>query len=254
LAVIILAVLSVTVFFKIKTLKIDGSSIYNVSEITEAAGVLSGKSLLLLDRAGLRGRILDSFIYIDNAEVEIKFPSTVEIKITPSIAAASVRSGEKWLLITKAGKTLELSNEPKAGTVVINGAGALGILPGTAFDLEDDTRENLVLALSEKGFGILSDKLTSVDITDAANVTFIYDNRLEVNVGTYSDMDYKIKFLQSVIKNDIGPNTSGRLTFLPDGSLQFLDSNSIEQNNVIYEQNLATYVATTNSETSTPAS
>jgi hypothetical protein len=250
-AVIILAVLSITVFFKVDTLKIIGSSIYSSADITAAGGIEAGESLLLLDRGRLRSAIMSSFIYIDDTKVNIKFPSTVEIEITPSVAAASVDNGVGWLLITKSGKTLEVTPEPKPGTVIIKGAGADGIMPGTAFDLEDDTREDLVLALSEKGFGILSDKLTSVDITDEANVTFIYDNRLEINVGTYSDMEYKIKFLQNVIKNNVGPTTSGRLTFLPDGSLQFLDSNSIEQNATIYEQNLATYIAGTAAETST---
>jgi cell division protein FtsQ len=253
-AIIILAVLSFTVFFKIKTVAIDGSSIYTADEIAAASGIEAGESLILLDRAGVKKVILDSFIYIDDVKVTAKFPDAATVSITPSVAAASVETVRGWLLITKSGKTLEVATEPKSGTVIIKGAGADGITPGTAFDLSDDIREHLVLSLAERGFGILSDKLTWVDIEDEANIVFLYDDRLEINIGSYNDVDYKIEFIQNVIKNEIGPNTSGRLTYLPDNSLQFLDQNSIEQNNIIFEQNLATYRATTAAETSARAS
>jgi hypothetical protein len=248
-AIIILGVLSITVFFKIKTLTVSGNSVYSVNEIAEASGIAAGKPLLLLDRAGTRQKMLESFIYIDDVEVGAKFPSTVTVSVTPSVAAASVETDKGYLLITKTGKILELISDPRAGTVVIKGAGASELSPGETLTLEDKSRELLILSLAEKGFGILSDKLTDVDITDEANVTFLYDNRLEINIGAYSDMDYKVKFIQNVIKESIGPNTSGKLSFLPDNSLQFLDSNSIEQNNRIYEQNIATYIATTAPET-----
>jgi cell division septal protein FtsQ len=253
-ALIILAVLSVTVFFKIKTVTIEGSSIYTAAEIAEASGIDSGEPLLLLNRSGIEKTLLSSFIYVDEVDIKPKFPSSVSINITPSVAAASIETASGWLLITKSGKTLETATEPKPGTVTIKGAGADGIIPGTAFDLSDDTKERLVLSLAERGLGILSDKLTWVDVTDEANVTFLYDNRLEINIGTYSDMDYKVKFIQSVIKENLGPNTSGRLTYLPDNSLQFLDSHSIEQNNAVYEQNFATYTATTGTEATLKAS
>jgi cell division protein FtsQ len=253
-ALIILGVLSVTVFFKTKTLSVSGNSVYTAGEIAEASGVAAGAPLLLLDRAGIRQKVLDDFIYIDDVKVSAKFPSTVTVSVTPSVAAASVQTEGGYLLITKTGKVLEAVSEPRSGTVVINGAGAAGLAPGEMLTLEDESRQLLILSLAEKGFGVLSDKLSSVDIKDEANVTFLYDNRLEINVGAYSDMDYKVKFLQYVIKDSIGPNTSGKLSFLPDNSLQFLDSNSIEQNNRIYEQNIATYVATSAEETATEVS
>jgi cell division protein FtsQ len=249
-AIIILAVLSFTVFFKIKAVTIDGSSIYTADEIMAASGIEAGESLILLDRAGVKKVLLDSFIYIDDVKITPKFPDTAAVSITPSVAAASIETARGWLLITKSGKTLETATEPKPGTVIIKGADADGITPGTAFDLPDDIREHLVLSLAERGLGILSDKLTWVDVGDEANIVFLYDNRLEINIGSYTDVEYKIEFIQNVIKNEIGPNTSGRLTYLPDNSLQFLDRNSIEQNNIIFEQNLATYEATTASETS----
>jgi hypothetical protein len=252
-ALIILGVLSLTVFFKIKTLTVSGNSVYTVDEIAEASGVSSGKPLLLLDRASIKQTLLKSFIYIEDVNVRAKFPSAVTVSVTPSTAAASIETDKGFILITKTGKILELSPEARSGTVVIKGAGVSDLVPGEKLSIEDKSRELLILSLAEKGFGILSDKLTDVDITDEANVTFLYDNRLEINVGAYSDMDYKVKFLQNVIKDSIGPNTSGKLSFLPDNSLQFLDSNSIEQNNRIYEQNIATYIATTASETASAA-
>jgi hypothetical protein len=248
-ALIILGVLSLTVFFRIKTLDVSGNSVYTVNEIAEACGVAAGKPLLLLDRAGIKQKLLDNFIYIEDVKVGAQFPATVTVSVTPSVAAASIETDEGFVLITKTGKILETISEPRAGTVVINGAGDFTLTPGEELTLEDQSRRLLILSLAEKGFGVLSDKLTSVDITDEANITFLYDNRLQINVGAYSDMDYKIKFLQYVIRDSIGPNTSGKLSFLPDKSLQFLDSNSIEQNNRIYEQNIATYVATTPTET-----
>jgi hypothetical protein len=56
-------------------------------------------------------------------------------------------------------------------------------------------------------------------------------------MGGMSDIAYKIKFLQNIIDEKIGPNTSGRLLVLSNGVASFIDSDGLRYNEKKFQQN-----------------
>ena len=54
--------------------------------------------------------------------------------------------------------------------------------------------------------------ITGFDVTDTANITLNYDNRIIVNIGLPEDVDYKIKTAMAIINEKLDPNGSKTIT------------------------------------------
>jgi cell division protein FtsQ len=252
LALIIFTFLAFTVFFRVKSVSIIGSSVYTSDELASESGITSGQSMLLTDKDSVIDKLRTGFIYIDDVRMSLIFPSTVVLEVIPAEAAVNVLTEGGYLYLTAAGRVLEKNPVPRKGCLIISGADAAADLkPGEAFRSGDEHKPALITTLSDNGFGILTEKIAHVDISDRGNIKFNYDNRIEVNIGTYADLDYKIKFIQRVLTENIGPNTYGTLSMLTDGGLQFIDADGKKYNDKIYEQNLSTRALTTTTEETT---
>jgi cell division protein FtsQ len=249
LALLLFTFLALTVFFKVKTVAVIGSSVYSADELAAASGITAGQPMLLTDKNSVIKSIRTSFIYVDDVKLRLSFPSTVLLEVIPAQAAVNVLTEGGYLYLTKSGRVLEKKPAPKGGCLIISGADAAAdLLPGEQFRSGDEHKPTLINTLSDNGFGVLTDKIAHVDISDRGNIKFNYDNRIEVNIGTYADLDYKVKFIHRVLTENIGPNTYGTLSMLTDGALQFIDSDGKKYNDKIYEENLATRAMTTTTE------
>jgi hypothetical protein len=254
---VIFAVLSFTVLFPIKTVKITGSSVYSAADIYAAAGIADGQQLLTANSDGIRDIILDSFIYIDDAAVKKRFPDTVEIEIIPSkpianIVTANEDGTNSYLYISAGGKVLEISDVPKRNVPVLTGVKfSPAVFPGITIDINADsddlTEEQLadisavtfILEVSDEIKSASLEKIDYIDISDPGNIKIMYDNRINMLMGGLADFSYKLSFLKEIIDTKIGPNTSGRLSMLSTGGASFIDSDGLSYNEKKFEQNTA---------------
>ena len=82
--------------------------------------------------------------------------------------------------------------------------------------------------------------ITSIDVSERSDLSFIYDDRITVKLGAVMDLEYKINFALEIIRKQIGEKTEGVLTILSDAkSASFLDKESLENNARVYSDNLA---------------
>ena len=82
--------------------------------------------------------------------------------------------------------------------------------------------------------------ITSIDVSERSDLSFIYDDRITVKLGAVIDLEYKINFALEIIRKQIGEKTEGVLTILSDAkSASFLDKESLENNARVYSDNLA---------------
>lgn len=238
-AVICFFVLAFTVFFNITTVKVEGSSNYTAEEIVEASGIKIGDNMLRENPKKRSESITSKLVYIENATVSRHFPSTVIITVEACIPHANVQTSDGYYLISRGGKILEKLTNPKTGLLIINGAdSAAGLEPGDKFVSSDEDKTNDIYELIDAfdRFGL--DNVTYIDISDRANVSFLYDSRITVELGVASDLDYKLKFAGEILTKEIGTGTMGTLRMLSD-SAQFIDEAGLEENNRVYESNIA---------------
>ena len=111
-AVVIFLILSTTVFFKIDTITVKGSSIYTAEEICAASGIKSGNNLIRTNMSKAAANIENTLIYIETAELKRSFPSGVVITVSPCREAISAEYEDGFCLLSEKGKVLKTSETP----------------------------------------------------------------------------------------------------------------------------------------------
>ena len=97
-------------FFKVETIQVTGASRYQAADIIAASGVEAGDNLVLLDRYRVSQRIYTALPYITDVQPRPKFPSTLEIEVTETRAAAAIQGAGGWWLLSAGGKILEAAD------------------------------------------------------------------------------------------------------------------------------------------------
>ena len=248
----VFAILTLTVFFNIKEIKIIGSTRYTPEEIAHASGINVGDNMLRENITQCSGNITSSLIYIESAEIKKKYPYTIQITVEPSVPNANVQTMDGYFLISKSGKILERVSNPKPGLLTVNGAeGDITLSAGDKFLSLDEKKTEEIYTLIDAFENYGMDNITYIDISDRSNVWFLYDSRIKVELGVISELDYRLRFVDEILKNKIGSGTSGTLRLLNEGA-QFFDEACLAENDRVYEQNIAT--STVSSEEEFPES
>ncbi len=264
-------ILSTTVFFKIDTVRVTGSSIYTADEIIAVCGIKGGDNLIRTNMGKCADKIEAELIYIETAEITRSFPSTVEINITPCRETASVQFEEGFCLLSSSGKILEKGSEPYEDTIIIYGARPteddelweetpsdvtsavsstadnseeesedINPIPeiGEHFICDKDNRTEILYRLIEAAEDSMDGKIDWFDMTDYLNVSCLYDGRITIEFGAVSEFDYKLKLASNIISSKIGPTTEGTLKILSSGA-SFIDKAGLEQNEITYQSNIS---------------
>lgn len=237
----IVVMLSMTVFFNIETVKVTGASNYTAEEIIAASGLTPESNLIRLNGEKCSNNILQKLVYIEEAEISRSFPSTLVINVTASVPEANFITDSGTLLISSGGKVLDKLPEPRAGLVSFFGTEPdYSLVPGDKFASSDELKTSSVYKLLDALKARSDEKITKVDITDNGNITYLYDNRITVEMGSINDLEYKLDFSGEIIKKKIGEKTEGVLTILSDSNrASFLDKDSLEKNAEVFSQNMA---------------
>ncbi len=257
-AAAVFLLLSTTVFFNVEHITVSGASNYTADEIIEASGITAGDNLVRTSTDKCASQIESRLVYIENAKVTRSFPSTLVINVEASVPAANFVCDDYILLISGGGKVLDKIQEEKAGLIDFTGTDPMpDLIPGAMFQSVDEHKDNAVKKLMEFFAANGSDNITLVDVTDRSEISYTYDGRITVKIGSINDLEYKMKFSEEIIRTKIGEKTEGVLTILSDSSgASFLDKESLENNARIYGENMELRNAeeTTTDESSTETS
>lgn len=244
IALVVFAILSTTVFFNIESADIIGSSIYSADEIIAASGIKGGDNMVRKNMGKAEKAITSELIYIEEAQISRKLPSSVEILVVPCIETASLQTEDGYLIVSESGKILRADAEPAEDTHVFLGAEpAEDMHIGMTFASADEDKTEVIYELLEKSGSGFASKITSFDVTDRLNITCLYEDRITIEINSVADIDYKFRLAEEILDTKISPDAEGRLKLLENGA-QFLSNEDIEHNDQTFEMNMQTSVST----------
>ncbi|MDE6763018.1 MAG: FtsQ-type POTRA domain-containing protein [Oscillospiraceae bacterium] len=250
IVLIIFSVLSVTVLFNIETAVVIGSSIYTAEEIIGVSGIRGGDNMVRKNLGKAENAITSELVYIEEAKITRKLPSSVEIVIVPCVETASLQDEGGFMIVSETGKILRLSEEPAEDTQVFYGVNPAEELKiGDTFKSEDEAKTEVIyelMALSENQF---VSEITSFDVSDRLNISCVYDNRIDIMLGVITDAEYKFRLAKEIISTRISPGAEGRLKMLENGG-QFLSKADLEQIEETFIRNSEAATETVTEETS----
>jgi cell division protein FtsQ len=207
--------MSLTFLFKIESVQVIGADRYRPDEIAAVSGIGIGDNLLRLDTGAIEQKILGQFPYIETVAVKRRFPPRVELVVTRSVPSWAAFSEDEVALITKEGKLLEKGDLLVPPEIpVVRGFELEGVTPGAFIGGEEDPenaeRLRMLSYLSEAARKTGFPAITNVDLTDPLNMTIVYEARLLLVLGSESDLEYKLTFIQEVI-GDLGEEDQARI-------------------------------------------
>ncbi len=232
---LIMVILSLTIFFNIEKVTVTGNGAFDENEIIAASGLEIGENMFLTKMSNHAEQIMDNVVYLESCEVKRKLPTGIEITVRVCEPLACLETETDYLIMSRTGKIFDRSDTPAEGLFLIKGSEPVyNLEPGMMFESADDTGKlQAMLAVCEAMENRQTEKVSYIDVTDRYNIKYLFDNRVEVRLGSVNELDYKLKFTEVILKEKIGSKTEGVLTMF-NGSASFMEKSGIEQ----YYQNI----------------
>lgn len=197
--VLIIAVLSLTVFFNINEFTVEGNSHYSTDEIIHASGLEKGQNMFRLNKFDVIDRIKQSLPYLSDVTINRNLPSTMVISVTETSPFCYLAWQGYFYIMDKELKLLEASEIQPEGLAEIEGIEPVSPQPGQLVADADGKEQTLVKITRSISDNIGAENITSIKISDIYDLSFVYDSRVTVLLGSSERMDEKIKLTKYVL-------------------------------------------------------
>lgn len=239
------------------------TGIYTEDAILGALGVPVGENMFQFSAAQKEKSMVVSLPYLERVEIRRRLPSTLVIRVEPAVETWCAQSDSGWLTLSDGLKIMAIGETQPKGLPALLGldieAPVAGYYlklatpnatatPAPAASGVSSSQTSSTASTSSSSTGEenghdpledvnrllellwtyeLKDDCTSIQFGEANELYFIYQNRAKVRLGTFNNLDYKLKFAAYLLHNEdgkgIGDTEQGTLDVshqLEDGSLR----------------------------------
>ena len=228
---VVAMILAATIFFKIETITLTGSTRYSQQHVAEASGLKAGDNLVLFDKISVKEGIYQACPYLDTVQIRRRYPSGIEIIVTECEPVAVIQDEKAEIpdpedetktitigntgcwLIDRNGKLLEnIPYSQRSELTRIYGVTLVKPEIGKSAEiLQEDTKKPLFLLLNTaEDDGILQD-IGGMDFSEPYAIRFNYLGRFVVKLGSTEDLDVKMRYLHLIVEEKLGSNAAGTL-------------------------------------------
>ena len=220
-AIVAALVMGLSVFFKVENITVTGADVYTAWTVVEASGIEEGDNLLTFSHARAGALIKANLPYVKTVRFGIKLPDTVNIIIEEEDVVYAIKDNTGiWWLMNSDGRIVEQTSSGKAA----NYTQVLGVTLETpianekavATEVEpvetDESGEYVPVTVTGaqrlnaameilqalEANDIVGDA-ASVDVSRIEDIILWYGTRYQVNLGSSSNLEYKIGCMNDVI-------------------------------------------------------
>ena len=215
----VLIIMFFTPLFNIKNVEITGNNRISNEEITSAVGEITGKNLFSCRKGKIKNRLY-RLAYVDKVTINKKaFPPTVAVDIKECVPAFQAEYAGGFAVVDKLGKVLETTSEKLDGVPIMEGVQISAAKAGDAVVFKDEEAQKIIMSCIEnmEKAGIIGD-ITVMSFSDMTNITFNYQDRLDVICGTHIDFQRKLAlFKEAVNSNKLTENSRGTINLSTTG-------------------------------------
>jgi len=205
--VVAMGILSLTVFFKAKSIVVEGLDRYEAEKIITASGISKGDNIIVANKSQAEERIESLYPYIEEADVYAQFPDKIKIDVKMAKPAYKFESNGGMHIVSGKGKVLEVSKDEavtsKINVPLLTGIHITGRAEGEFVDYENDVVSDALASINDTFVELDCKNITEIDIRvkgKAAEFRYLYDNRIVVYLGIPEELPYKIKAADTVLK------------------------------------------------------
>ena len=227
---------ALTLFFRVDTIVVTGQQRYTEDQVREAAWILPGDNLFLLDKYDVAGGIVEQLPYIEEIRINRKLPDTLLIQIMEyGKPMVIVQEGQAWFFGASenseaSGKIVDCQpEEAAAGYGVVSGCELLAPSVGSkiAFATEYSTQQESLLALlTALVEGDMLEQVDGIRLDDSDALCMDYAGRFTVKLPYGADYPYKMRYLTAILDDErVQDNMTGTIDMRrDDGRANFIQN------------------------------
>ena len=201
-AVVLIAVYVLTffVFFRVDSVKVSGTALYDPQQVVAVSGIKMGDNLFRTDISEVEKTLLGFMVYADEIKVRRKLPSSIEITVVEAEPLYNLEQNGRYFLVSKSGKILEADMvSPRDGLIIVKGYEIKDENVNAPLESNDALKGRILEELAE-GLETSGLKLVNtIDMTDRTDIKLSYDDRIEIRLGSSYDISYKLNYTKAVI-------------------------------------------------------
>ena len=195
-----------TVFFKLDKIKISGCTMYSESQIVDEIGAQKGDSMFQINISNAEKRLLGKMPYLKTVNISRQFPTTLKVEIVEETVLGAVYTADGFAIISDTGKVLQ------EGVLTLpEGMPRIVGLKNQSYDTGSYLNESVssggglqkeILSLqivSQQLAAYQFDDITYYDVIDLRDIKVMIEDRLLLELGSDTDMEYKCKFIRGVL-------------------------------------------------------
>lgn len=195
-----------TVFFKLDKIKISGCTMYSESQIVDEIGAQKGDSLFQINISNAEKRLLGKMPYLQSVTITRQFPTTLKVDIVEETVLGAVYTSDGFAIISDTGKVLQTGvlSLPE-GTPRIVGLQTQNYDTGTYLNESVSSGGGLqkeILALQKLSEQLKANDFTDItyyDVSDLLSLKVMIEDRLLLELGGDTELDYKCSFIRGVL-------------------------------------------------------
>jgi len=230
------AALSLTVFFNITVISVAGDTRYDSEDIIDASDVLIGDNLFRLIGSDVKDNIVSEFPYIEDVKIQRVLPEELVIKVIECKPAVTVEREDEYLLLSDKGRMLEEISVLPEDSARIIGFAAESMQPGDWLSKDDNERFELLLQMLQimEQYGLQD--IAVMDMRDMLNLRLLYDGRMDIQLGSSADIEYKLRAVKSIIDTAVEKRTVGLIDVSSRDSMRMRELNIYQEGNWNFPQ------------------
>lgn len=199
---IVCVTLSLTVFFNIAKLNTSGSSVYSSEQILAAVNARKGDNLLRLNVGKLESQALETLTSAESVEIKRHFPDQLDIIVTDGDPVLQVSFGGMFYQFTESGRLIGVTETAAVDGQVVEGPDPTGLEVGQYMEglgKEQQDSFSTWRTIRDAIYNYSIQDISAMQLTDPLQLRVYYQNRIEINLGTLTEMDIKIATLKSIL-------------------------------------------------------
>lgn len=234
---------------------------YTVQQVLDVLSVEVGVNIFSFSTDQAAARLEEQLPWLEQVKVLRGLPGTVVVQAQPAQARYTVQIEEGWAALSDQMKVLEVTAEQPGlvqadlgeCTLEVGRRAVLNCSPEPVDPTQFDSREMseaerkralqkaqkealeqaearrkeragaLDTLVAQVQSNALADDLTAIDVASELELSFVYQGRITVRLGTMNQLGYKMQFVAEILKNQLASTDRGTLdasNIRDDGSIQ----------------------------------
>lgn len=184
--------------FRLDKITVSGNKEFMYNELIELSGINLGENIFMIDLDSVKAGI-EVEPQIEVISIERNIPDEIVLNVRERSALALLKFSSWYLSIDIDGVVIDIiESEVPVGYINVSGVATRGFVLGDKVLLEDKIQsESLVRLLHSFDDAGVSNLIMELDIFEIEEVRMVLRNGLRVNIGHPSNLERKLRWLNS---------------------------------------------------------